>query len=418
MTSLQKNSKVSKFVYLCTTIIVAVLVVIAGLYSHSVLDKKKFHIQNNQADSVGESTTLYTKANNKDTIQSKQISLQAISQHNFSTSYTLAPKQYQKYPHQFPCVQSNKDQERQGHGFYYIKIHKTASTTMASVTKNIVQKHREKFKCLYANTHHAAYQYKGLKHRKANQPNSYLFTVVRDPTSRAISDYFYRGIIQNGEDVNLDRFKSLAERMKYKVFGQAGHQVGFMSTEEKLPEYYFWDPSAPEEIQKPHLLRTRVENLFNSYDFIGVSERLNESLVMLSFLLDLSLTEVTYHSFRSTSNTYVQGGGKGGHKCFKSVSAHEGMTQELKDYVESNEWMAITAADRLLHKTANEAMDNTIDNVIGRDVFKERLVEFERLLDLLSTSCTGVCVRCTSNGKFKSNAEKKCSACTKNVLGL
>lgn len=329
--------------------------------------------------------------------------------------FKLRPKEFQKYKYDVPCVPNNKDQEIEGNGLYYIKIHKTGSTTMAGVTKRIAKNHgNNTFTCMYRNDHNAGYYYHGLKNRSKNRQKSFVFTLVRDPTSRALSDYFYTSVTQQGSKVEVELFKMRCCRKRFRLLGQAGHQVGFMSVEEKLDEYYFWNHTDPEKINQPEMLLNRIDNLFNSYDFIGVSERMNESLVLLSFLLDLSLADIVYHSSRNGSKEYVQGGGLNNQKCFKTVTKREGMTKELQEYVESNEWKARTAADRLLHSTVIEAMDNTIDNVIGRKEFERRLIEFEKLLEAFS-ECEDDCSDCSSEGQFISNWFK-CESCNERVL--
>lgn len=353
-------------------------------------------------------------------MQSVNLVSSAISADDFAQRYQLQPKQFQIYKHDFPCVSNKRKLGRKaGEGFYYIKIHKTGSTTMVKIVEKIASSRAKKNSKCYCTDlkHRAAYQYLQLKNRaKNNQPRSFLFTIVREPTSRELSNYIYESVIQKkcGRELGVENFKADCCRKKFKLEGMGGFQSAFMSTDEKLPMYTFWKANDPERIQQPDLLFDRIDNLFNSYDFIGVSERLNESLVILSFLLDLSLTDIAYQSFRKNSGNYVQGGGEGRRKCYKSVSKQEGITKDIEMYLQSDEWKARTAADRLLHKSVLEAMDNTINNVIGRTKFQERLEKFEELLGLME-DCETVCAVCSEDGKLQKK-KGQCLECKNRIL--
>ena len=137
-------------------------------------------------------------------------------------------------------------------------------------------------------------------------------------------------------------------------------------------------------------------------------------------MLDLttSLEKVAYHSIRQNSGNYVQGGGDlKKQQCFKTVSKKVGVTPEITDYLNSNEWKARSAGDKILHEAVMQALENTIDNVIGRERFEERLDKFKELQGLLSV-CEKDCEVCSPEGEFRDDTSigVACTACNDRVL--
>ena len=302
---------------------------------------------------------------------------------------TFPPRLFPKYKHDFPCL--HKSSNEMGSGFRYIKVFKTASSTVAHIVKYIARKHGS---CQEFSNHAAAHTFPGLKNREPNQPKSFLFTFVREPTKRAVSDFFFSKVTHGKMEVNLKNFRKGCCRPNQTLNGQAGFQLAYISTQERLPEYTFWNISYPTLIQKPLDLLQRVEGVFDSYDFIGVSDRLNESLLTLSFLLDLPLTDIAYISYRQSGSyeEYQK-------KCVKIVEAK--LTADVEDYLQTDEWKAVIGGDKKLHMAANEALDNTIDNVIGRDIFEARLRDYVALTTLVQ-ECNSICSStCSEDGQYK-----------------
>jgi hypothetical protein len=301
---------------------------------------------------------------------------------------TMEPKHFTKYQHNFPCF-PNKSSYEENVGLFYIKVFKTASSTVSHIIKKIS---RKRGGCVEHSSHAAAHTY-NLQNRTKDQ--SFLFTFIREPTKRAVSNFFYFQVTQKKVDINVDNFKAGCCQSKLKLNGQAGFQLAYISTQERLPQYSFWNSNDPEKIHNPYTLVDRVNEVFSSYDFIGVSERFNESIVILSFLLNLTLDEIKYVT-RKQSGSYVYLPRK--KKCVKSVKSQ--LTTELEQYLQSSEWKAITAGDSLLHRTALEALDHTIDNVIGRDTFQNRLSEYESMMELIQ-ECDEKCLCCSEDGKYR-----------------
>jgi hypothetical protein len=377
-----------------------------AIISGGIIDNSDSSGINSSDNSASASATSNSNSNNS-VISSSSTKNKRMSPNEF-LKFEIKPKGFQKYAHSFPCFpkpnnndkkhnnknnnnSANNDKGGAAIGIYYIKVFKTASSTVSHIVKYFTNKHGQ---CEEHSNHAPAHTFSKLQHYQPNQPRSFLFTFIREPTKRAVSDFFYRKVTQNKEEINLSNFKNGCCRSKQKLNGQAGFQLAYISTEERLPEYIFWNSTYPDMVQNPHMLLDRVKNVFDSYDFIGVSERLNESLVALSFILNLSLSEIAYVSYRQ-SGSYLEIQ----KKCVKIVKPH--LTMEVEEYLDTDEWKAVTAGDSLLHRTAMEALDRTIDNVIGRDLFKKRLSEYEVLLDLIKNCGKKCSLTCSDDGEYR-----------------
>ena len=403
---------------------------------------KQQHTLDRSSNSTGDSSS--------NTNNHKENPVHSITVDEF-LKFKLHPKQFSKYQHPFPCLSkesssstSSSSNNDNGFGIQYIKVFKTASSTVAHIVKYIAT---TRGKCREYSKHAAAHTFPHLQsgksnshigsgnstsmsitsttstiRTKSNQPNSFLFTFVREPTKRAVSDFFYTKVTQANQTVNLQNFKTGCCRSKQGLNGQAGFQLAYISTDSLLPEYTFVDVNLDDytemdddknvsvqnhtnesysnsssmiRIKHPEKLLRRINHVFDVYDFIGVSDRLNESLVALSFLLNLSITEIAYVSYRQ-SGSYLEVPNK---KCVKIVPAE--VSPDVKEYLKTEEWAAVTAADKLLHRTAMEALDNTIENVIGRDLFEERLSEYKELIQLMK-ECNEICSStCSSDGEYR-----------------
>ena len=112
-----------------------------------------------------------------------------------------------------------------------------------------------------------------------------------------------------------------------------------------------------------------VEEIISSYDFIGVTERMDESLVVLMILLDMELTDILYLSSKRNGFAFTSDK-QGNLKCIEVARKQESKAMEA--YFKSTHWEATNEEDILLFQAANESLDRTIE-ALGRDIFNENL---------------------------------------------
>jgi hypothetical protein len=95
-----------------------------------------------------------------------------------------------------------------------------------------------------------------------------------------------------------------------------------------------------------------ASEIIHDYDFIAIAERLDESLVVLSLLLDIPLGDVL-HLDSKRSEGYDGEGGRG--RCFWMVPTN--LTAEMQSYLETPQWKAHVLAERALYQAARYSLD-------------------------------------------------------------
>jgi hypothetical protein len=333
---------------------------------------------------------------------------------------TISPQKFQEmdikvrsYPmwaHDFPCVYDFTPESKDT-GFIFIKLHKCASTTVARIIRRISaiygRKHKhlanQDFKCKLHSKHGFAFGLQNIQHRKRNQ--TYLFTFIREPTERFISDFFYHGVSKNHTTPSFANFTKFVDFKTEEFRGLGGYEFPYLLTDRSVvppqtEEYIFWNPRQPESVQTPGLLRKRVEHIIHDYDFIGVTSRMDESLVAFSMLLKMPLANVIYLHPRKVSGNYEYD--KKRQICFKIQKS--ALTDDMKEYLDSDGWKAKIAGDNLLFKAANLSLDQTIENIIGKDIFDRKLEMYRRMMKAIQNVCGGEDCddqKCTSTGELR-----------------
>ena len=304
-------------------------------------------------------------------------------------------KPYWKGP--FPCSnEKQSDATKHDTGLIFVKIHKCASTTNSNVAVRIARQHG---KCKLQYKHQPAFNISGLDRR--DQEASFLWTFIREPTKRYVSHFYYFDVSRHEKPPTDENLKKFLDK---KFMGMGGYQLSYATISKVDSELNpnavkLWNPENATQIQNSRTLIDRVRNVIEEYNFIGVAERVNESLVVLSFLLNLSLHDIVY------INKRVSGGYDKFYNedkdafCVKTIKSR--LSKSKQDYFQSAEWKARIAGDNLLYQSALKSLDLTIDQ-IGKEQFAERLETFEKLLEEVQSACDrSECDYCTSSGKLQ-----------------
>jgi hypothetical protein len=138
----------------------------------------------------------------------------------------------------------------------------------------------------------------------------------------------------------------------------------------------FWKPDEPTHVRNETLLIDYVQDTVNSYDFITVVERMDESLTALALMTGLDLGDVLSTSAKVSGEYKLTRSGKNEGQCSKSIKGK--MSKGVKEYFGTKAWLAMNYADYVLYEAANRSLDLTIER-IGRDRFDRALADFRRL---------------------------------------
>ena len=138
-----------------------------------------------------------------------------------------------------------------------------------------------------------------------------------------------------------------------------------------------------------------ANNIIRDYDFIGITERMDESLVVLQMLLDLETADILYLTAKGHGR-FDDGGNNS--TCTYVVPSF--VSPGMNDYFESREWTDRIVGDTHLYKAASISLDMTIDK-LGRKAFGKQLAAFKEAKKIVDEKCQDTVVwPCSADGVF------------------
>jgi len=233
-----------------------------------------------------------------------------------------------------------------------------------------------------------------LNYGARNRTASFLFTFVRDPTKRALSQVFHFGVSREKmepTDANLrGELRSSFYRNYYLrdlcLANCAGANIRH-DVDEDDPAFH----------------RRRIQELLDGYDFIGVTELMAESLVVLQMLLGLATADVVQLSAKKNGG-YDGGGYKG--RCYYIFKSF--VSPGMEQYLASDEWQGKTEGDRLLHRAAVQSLRRTIHR-LGVEEFQDNLGKYHRAMELAQEQCQDEAVfPCSAGGVKRPSNHSNC----------
>jgi Sulfotransferase family len=188
-------------------------------------------------------------------------------------------------------------------GLLLVKTFKTGSSTAAGVTLRLAQQiarrrnltfevadrnlppHAKKAswtlcknRVMHAQTHSMGYA-------DRDRSRSFLWSVVREPTSRAVSHYFHSLVSRRRINASNDEFflRYLKSEIPSYQLDFEDYQIKYLSFHH-LPRY---NRSAYDPIHE-------INDILRNYDFVAITERLDESLVAMQMLLGLDAEDIAH----------------------------------------------------------------------------------------------------------------------------
>jgi hypothetical protein len=243
-----------------------------------------------------------------------------------------------------PCpsqwqIQSSEPKWR---GFLFLRPFKCASSTTQSVNfriaRNEAKRQGKASPFCSVSAGHGPLPYPasdtfGDRQRDA----SVLWSIIRDPTARAISHFFYVGVRKgwykpNGEDLREDLFDDEFPNRPNNYYIQA------------LSLDHFHHGDDPIDF---------ANQILQDYDFIGVTERLDESLVAFKMLLDIPMADILHLDSKKSGEYKLSTDPPG---CSLVPKAY--VTPDMQEVLDSPEWHESIKHDVLLHKAANRSLSS------------------------------------------------------------
>jgi len=286
-------------------------------------------------------------------------------QTNFSG---IISRPFEPWTHPLPCFEPEENWKWQkvvnapaNRGFLFVKPYKTGSSTTSGINlriaRNVAIRQGANYEICKARFDHGPWFYPAsLLFKNRNKAQSFLWTVIREPTKRAISQFFHMEVSRKNVEPRDAEFKHfLMDEMKKFMTDYYIHTLHTRTKFDRTKE----DPIAA------------ANAIMGEYDFIGITERMDESAVLLMMLLDLPMSDILYLSAKGKGGYDDGGGGKGCTYIWPSF-----VSPEMQEFFDTNEeWQSMVQYDVALYQAVNASMDLTIER-LGRDRFETLLAQF------------------------------------------
>jgi len=301
-------------------------------------------------------------------------------------------------------------------GLFFMKPYKTGSSTAAGIHLRIAKNQARRaasgrkggplpgregrfsaFDLCRVRFDHAVARYlysSDAEGPRERRPGSFLWTVIRDPTDRAVSQFFHFIVGRHKVEPSDRNFRKALERGAVMT---TDYYLYILT----MDDYTYEDGGHPGNATATTVIRShdpiRIANgILAEYDFIGITERFDESIVALQMLLGLSTADVLYLSAKH-KGSYDDGGGKGHCDYIWPSFVSSGMRR----YFASDEWHDRIRYDSLLYRAANRSLDLTIDEKFGRSAFERQLSRFVNARRVAQEECFPEAIfPCSEGGEY------------------
>ena len=305
------------------------------------------------------------------------------------------------HPRCFPINQSFwKDTPEDGEevrGLLYIKSHKAASSTAEGV--HLALAHHwmpapsSGLKCEHYNRHVFANQ---KWHARRNRTTSLLWTLVRHPRARDVSQVYHFRVSRQGMDPQNPALQEALQRQKSAQANYLGVESLPQGNRRKGENMVGW-------------IRTKI---MEEYDFIGVTERMTTSLAVMSLLWDIDPSHLVVLSAKQSHRGGYDAGGQR-KRCTKLVAPPNPVPDELSRFLHSPSYL-LENWDFVLYYAVNKSLDLTIEK-LGKERVQKQAALLGHLQQLAETECRPKAVfPCSPEGTYqqdKSNCYIQDSGC-------
>lgn len=311
-------------------------------------------------------------------------------------------------PRPVPNMTSAQVQERVPveQGLVLVRPLKTGSSTALSVHTRLGRNRARKVGQEDCNTryHHASARRIAPQR---DREHSLLWSVIRDPTRRLVSLYFYQGMTAEDADSFLDYIKDKVRHgSAEKIFN---HYLRRLAINQDLPpgvqEMTSLDfaksfpPFTPPNVTyAAHIFN---EYVMKEYDFIAVTERMDESMVAMSLLFHIPLGDVLYLKPGKTQGGWAVDPDSPTCRFIAKGSA----SSDMQSFFRTDQWQEMTRWDIAMYRAADRSLDLTIE-ALGAKRFQATLNRYQTAMKEVERRCVPkVPLPCSPDGVFTNQTD-------------
>lgn len=304
----------------------------------------------------------------------------------------VKPRAFPKWSRGFPCLPPDDHwwhpqilRSPSHEGLLFVKEMKTGSSTVAGIVIRIARNmarrlHKGKYRlCKLRFDHTSALR---LDYGNRDKKKSFLFTIIREPSHRVTSQFFHFDVSRKKIEPTDANFKKHLLVHPY------------------LEQYYLRDLSTKRFIPGESDNVEAVNGILSEYNFIGITERMDESLVALQMILGLETNDMLY--LRAKGNGGYDDGAANNGTCYYIVPSF--VSPGMKEFFQSEAWHNISWGDTLLYYAAKQSLDLTIDR-LGREEFNRKLLLFRKAMAIAESTCTNVRFPCSESGELSKQTD-------------
>ena len=228
----------------------------------------------------------------------------------------------------------------------YVKVPKAASSTTAGVARRIGKNHglhgassrkwleMAPYKHLpgvWANHERLSLLKKGIK--KLKLP-CFTFTVIREPVRRCLSMFYHFTVTRGGGEPSAENKIAALDDCTNYLFSYTAPVTKSENAEDLT-----------------------ASAVMKAYNFIGIAEMYEESMVVLAYLMDVPLGDILYIKAKVAGGAGGRGGGK-----------HSGLStepKEVQDYAAGDKFQSANKLDYELYQAAVDRINRYYEEVPG-----------------------------------------------------
>jgi Sulfotransferase family len=184
-----------------------------------------------------------------------------------------------------------------------VKPHKVGSSSASGITlrivRNIAKRYNTSYELCRTRFDHGPDTTPGktlFRHRNRTLGGSFLWTIIRQPIPRILSSYYFFSVSRwkrPNTDKMFHRYMNDCRDQFQDYYYQLLHPNG-QSVERNTT------PSSTTTTNRTEMVISYTNEIYQHYDFIGITERMDESAVVLMMLLNLTIADILYLSTKSS----------------------------------------------------------------------------------------------------------------------
>eukprot|EP00567_Pseudictyota_dubia_P005262 CAMPEP_0197463116 /NCGR_PEP_ID=MMETSP1175-20131217/60962_1 /TAXON_ID=1003142 /ORGANISM="Triceratium dubium, Strain CCMP147" /LENGTH=458 /DNA_ID=CAMNT_0042998795 /DNA_START=100 /DNA_END=1477 /DNA_ORIENTATION=+ len=282
-------------------------------------------------------------------------------------------------PKPLPCTSRSSINAHHPQGIYYVKVQKTNSTHWRDVAlESALHKGTELGQSCYIDATHMDVE--GSNLRRRDRDRSLLFTFIRDVKEWKVAKYYH-------ELAKVQDAQPSVNGMSTYVMKRDNGQSKYIRTLSSFDDYGVKYGA--------YTARDIARAILTEYDFVGVVEDPERSLVCYRLLFGLPAKSILYNPSPLAGTISFRSGDKS--SC-QRVLPNE-IYPEVRNIMAGSQWKEENAVDMALYEEAKRSLDATIDLVIGRDTFETALAEHRELMSKVKRRACRECDTGAMNGE-------------------